>query len=175
MRLLTLLLIWVMAAVGVGVGGAPVSSPAYANPFAYCAAVGTIDAPDARWTGPAVPEVIARGLQKAFGAPPDAPLEPFLRNSHWRCMDGKVYACNVGANIPCLEKADLSRTPSAPMTAYCKANPGADVIPAYVTGRATVYTWRCEGSTAVIERQVNQPDGRGFLARYWYEIPSPAL
>ena len=171
MRLLTMLLILLMTSVGVG--GVPASSTTYADPFAYCAAVGTIDAPDARWAGPAMPEAIARGLQQAFGAPADAPLEPFLRNSHWRCMGGKVYACNVGANIPCMEKADLSRTPSAPMAAYCKANPGASVIPAYVTGRATVYTWRCEGSTAVIERQVNQPDARGFLARFWYEIQPP--
>ncbi len=37
----------------------PTASPAltqatYSDPFAYCAAVGTIDAPDARYTGPKI-------------------------------------------------------------------------------------------------------------------------
>jgi ABC-type phosphate transport system substrate-binding protein len=55
---LTLLLIVVCLA-GCGAAAAPAdtSAPkAYADPFAYCAAVGTIDAPDASFTGPAVPE-----------------------------------------------------------------------------------------------------------------------
>jgi hypothetical protein len=29
----------------------------FTDPFAYCAALGTIDAPDSRYTGPKVPEV----------------------------------------------------------------------------------------------------------------------
>jgi hypothetical protein len=37
---------------------APGSGPQarFSDPFAYCAAVGTIDAPDARYTGPRVPD-----------------------------------------------------------------------------------------------------------------------
>jgi len=69
----------------------------YSDPFAYCAAIGTIDEPDARYVGPKVPEVIAKGLMK--GASPDAPLDLFIQNSFWRCMDGKVYGCFVGANL----------------------------------------------------------------------------
>jgi hypothetical protein len=51
---------------------APGSGPQarFSDPFAYCAAVGTIDAPDARYTGPKVPEVVARfekGLRRARG------------------------------------------------------------------------------------------------------------
>ena len=45
-------------------------APTYRDPFAYCAAVGTVDAPDRRHTGPALPPTIARGLQKA------TPLRP---------------------------------------------------------------------------------------------------
>jgi hypothetical protein len=143
----------------------------FTDPFAYCAAVKTIDAPDARYQGPTVPESIARGLQKATGAPA-GDFAPFS-NSYWRCMDGKLYACTVGANLPCTAKADASRTPGPELATYCKEQPEADVIPAYVTGRETVYAWRCRGGAPVIERQVAQADARGFIAGIWYEIPPP--
>jgi len=142
----------------------------FADPFAYCAAVGTIDAPDARYAGPKVPDVIAKGLQKAFNAPPDAPLDVFVRNSFWRCMDGKVVACSVGANIPCEGKADMSKTPNEGMTNWCESNPNAEVIPAAAAGRETVYEWRCVNGAPQIVRQVFTPDARGFISSFWYVI-----
>jgi hypothetical protein len=160
------------------VNALPAASPAagsghpavFSDPFAYCAAVGTIDAPDLRYTGPKVPEAVARGLKQALGAPANAPLEPFLHNTFWRCMDGTVYACTVGANLPCQERADTSRTPTQGMTDFCKNNPNADVIPAVVTGRATVYEWKCTNAVPEVVRQFAQPDARGFLANIWYAI-----
>lgn len=155
---------------------APGSGPQarFSDPFAYCAAVGTIDAPDSRYTGPKVLEVVAQGLKKAFGAPADAPLEPFLRNTFWRCMDGQVYACTVGANLPCQERADASRKPAQGMTDFCEENPHAEVIPAFVTGRATVYEWACANGAPEVVRQFAQPDARGFLSNIWYAIsPNP--
>lgn len=151
----------------------PVSSATYSDPFRYCAAVGTVDEPDARYTGPAVPPTVAEGLRQAMELPESAPLEPLLLGTFWRCMEGQVYACTVGANIPCMEKADVSRTPTEPMIEFCRANPGAEYIPAVVTGRATVYEWRCEGSEPVVERQLTEPDARGFLSAYWYQISPP--
>jgi hypothetical protein len=145
-------------------------SRVYTDPFTYCAAVGTIDAPDERYDGESVPQSIASGLRAAFGLPDEAPLEPFMRGTHWRCMDGKVYACNVGANLPCLEKANTSRTPTPPMVKYCRDNPDAENIPAVVTGRATVYSWACEERRPTIVRQVTEPDARGFLANVWHRI-----
>ncbi len=73
----------------------------YADPFSYCATVGTIDTPDSRYTGPAIPDSVAQGLKNASGASADAPLDIFKNGTYWRCMDGKVYACFVGANLPC--------------------------------------------------------------------------
>jgi hypothetical protein len=99
------------------------------DPFAYCAAVGTIDAPDARYAGPSVPEAIARGLQTALGMPEGAPPAPLREHSIWRCMAGKVYACTFGANLPCQEKADTGRSPTPAMTAFCQDAPDADAIP----------------------------------------------
>ncbi len=148
--------------------GAPDAS--FSDPFAYCAAVGTIDAPDARYTGVQVPDAVARGLKQATGAAPDAPLSAFVQNSYWRCMNGKVYGCFVGANLPCTAKADTRRTLLEGETDFCKANPNAEVIPAAVTGRETVYEWRCVNGSPEPVRQVVTPDARGFLSSFWYEL-----
>ena len=145
-------------------------APQYTDPFAYCAAVSTIDAPDERYTGPKTPDAIVRGLMNAMDIPADAPSEPLARLTTWRCMSGKVYACNFGANIPCQEKADTSRAPSAAMNDFCKANPASDVIPAAVTGRATVYAWRCANGAPAIEKELTKPDAQGFLTMFWYEV-----
>ncbi|MDH7490474.1 MAG: hypothetical protein QHH80_13340 [Anaerolineae bacterium] len=155
--------------------GAPAPTPTPANftdPFAYCAAVGTIDQPDARYTGPKVPESVAKGLQIAMNVP-DTPLGVLQNGSLWRCMDGKVYACFVGANLPCEEKADTSRTPAQEMKDFCAQNQNADVIPAAVTGRATVYEWRCTNGEPAIVKQVFEADARGFLANFWYTVGKP--
>jgi hypothetical protein len=42
-----------------------------------------------------------------------------------------------------------------------------------VTGRATVYEWRCAAAVPVIERQFTVPDSRGYLKHIWHEIPPP--
>ena len=141
----------------------------YTDPFAYCAAVSNVDAPDARYAGPNMPDAIVRGLQAAMQVRPDTPLDPFRTDNFWRCMNGKVYACTAGANLPCEEKADTSQTPSQAMTSFCQVYPNAD-IPAVAMGRATVYEWQCQNGVATIIRQFGQVDARGFLANIWYEI-----
>ncbi len=142
------------------------SLAAFDDPFAYCAAVGTVDTPDSRYTGPAWSEAVAEGLRVATGAAADAPMTA----SVWRCADGKVMGCFVGANLPCEEKADLSETPNQGIVDYCTANPAADVVPAAAAGRATVYQWRCENGAPVIVQQVFTADAQGFIAEIWYPI-----
>jgi hypothetical protein len=151
-----------------GAGATPTPAT-YTDPFAYCAAVGTIDAPGPQYTGPKVPESVAQGLQKALNAP-DTPISVLENGSFWRCMDGHVYACFVGANLPCEEKVNTDRTPTQAENDYCAQNPNADVIPAVVTGRATAYEWRCNNKTPEIVKQIAEPDARGFFSNIWYEI-----
>jgi hypothetical protein len=142
------------------------------DPFAYCAAVGTMDIPDERYTGEELPVVIAEGIRAAYNAE-DVALEVYQRSTFWRCMDGKVYACNVGANLPCETKADVSREPTEAMIDFCKENVGADFIPAVVTGRATVYNWRCDDSEPVVAEQHTEVDSQGYLEFVWYELTLP--
>ncbi len=102
----------------------------------------------------------------------DAPRE-ILGHAVWRCLNGKVLVCHFGANIPCTTKANSSRTSTAAMRDFCKTNTAAADIPATVTGRATVYQWRCARGMPKIVKQVFTPDPRGFLSDFWHEILSP--
>ncbi len=152
---------------------ATTSAATFTDPFAYCAAVGTIDSPDDRYTGPKMPDELAEALRKASGGSDDAPLDMFKEGGYWRCMDGKVYACTVGANLPCADKANTDRTPTDAENEFCQENPDADVIPAAVTGHETIYDWSCKGKTPEAGQQVFHTDARGFITEIWYEISKP--
>lgn len=147
----------------------------YSDPFAYCAAVGTIDAPDARYAGPQIPDKVINGFKIAAGLQDSTmPADVFQKTTIWRCMDGQVYACNFGANLPCDSKANVDKTPSPEMEAYCKANQDSDFIPMSVTGHDTIYSWRCVKDAPELLDQIAQVDAAGFLANIWYPIqPNP--
>jgi putative hemolysin len=141
----------------------------YNDPFAYCTAVGTIDTPDGRYKGDKMPASIIHGMIQQGIVSADAPQE-IQQNAVWRCMNNRVWVCHFGANLPCLEKADTAQAPTAEIEEYCKKNPTADSIPAFVTGRATVYEWRCKGGKAEVVKQLFKIDPQGYLADFWYEL-----
>lgn len=85
-----------------------------------------------------------------------------------RCMDGHIYACFVGANLPC-GKADTS-TNNPAITAWCKDNSQSDFVPAYVTGHDSAYNWRCTNGQANIQPPSAVLDARGFFVAYWRRI-----
>ena len=146
----------------------------YTDPFAYCAAVGTIDTPDERYSGPAIPDEIIEGYKNAAGLTDSSePLDVFKETTIWRCMNGEVMVCNYGANLPCDAQANNDRTPTQAMQDYCAQNPDVDFIPMSVTGHETIYNWACDGETAVAGEAFDQPDAAGFLSRIWYTLPTP--
>jgi hypothetical protein len=147
-------------------------SEVFTEPLSYCKCAGTIDIPDKRYKGEKVPESMLRGIRRRMKLSDDVPADYIRQTTFWRCMDSKVFICMVGANLPCMEKADLKRTPSEAMLDFCQTNPGQDYIPAYVTGHTNVYEWRCSGKAPVITKQLSKPDTRGFLSEIWFELPS---
>ena len=115
----------------------------------------------ARWTrrmpgSPASPSrpAILNGLRQALNIPAATPNDQFEKSTFWRCMGGKVYACNVGANIPCSAKAVTDKTPTQAMKEFCTANPKSDFLPAAVTGRETVYSWKCTDGVPAIDKEL---------------------
>ena len=149
----------------------PAAQPQFSDPFKYCAAIGTIDAPDGRYVGTAAPEAVIEDLKKKARLADDAPADWVAAGTVWRCMDRKVWACFVGANLPCSEKANTSAIPQAAVRDFCKTNLNAD-IPTIVTGRATIYDWRCVNGTPQVSKKLFTPDAQGFLSNFWYELSS---
>ena len=145
----------------------------YTDPFAYCAAVGTVDSPASPYVGVKIPDQIITGYKIAAGLEKSTePMDLLRRTTVWRCIGGQVYACNFGANLPCDSKADTSREPARAMTTYCQSNPDAASIPMSVTGHATIYSWDCTGHQATVLAQIDHADAAGYLGRIWYQIPN---
>lgn len=150
----------------------------YNDPFAYCAAIGTIDTPDARYTGLQINDEIIDGYKTAAGLGSSTePMEMFKKTTIWRCMNNRVYACNFGANLPCSSKANTDRTPSPAIKDYCKTNPDSDFIPMSVTGHETIYSWHCAKDAPEVLDRIEKVDVAGYLANIWYqsrqEFPHP--
>lgn len=127
---------------------------------AYCRRVGTDDR-----LRP-VPPALVPAFQRAFGL--HAPAGYIEHNSYIRCAHGVVLGCTVGANLPCGPADPRRDIPGA--DAWCRKNGDPAVIPAYVTGHASLYAWRCEAGRAVPVRQVARADDQGFVARYWRRV-----
>lgn len=131
---------------------AAVGPAEWTDPFAYCAAVGTMDFPDRRYAGPALVEPIADTLRVPVSSPPD--------RVKWRCVDGAVWAC---ANF---DWPVCAMTPTVPeMAEFCTKNPNAIGL------QAPSGNWSCDGTQPVIPEGESWPvDKRGFLPGAWIEI-----
>jgi hypothetical protein len=135
-----------------------------ADSFGYCARVGTIDKP-AGGTPP--PPDLVPYIRSALGLSGDP--APTSRSYYWRCMDGAVFVCAVGANIPCDAKADRAKG-NLGANNYCRENPDAPFVPAYATGHNGIYEWSCSGGTAVRGKLTVKLDRRGYRADVWHKV-----
>jgi hypothetical protein len=138
----------------------PAFAVTYSDPVPYCKAVGTIDKPDARYTGPKFPAWMAKDLKMS----PDQG-----KMMEWRCANGAVLACQYGANIPCDSKADISQTPAQPIIDYCRQNPDSQFVPMYVTGHASAVSWACHGPRPEVLHSA-QVDAQGYQSEYWHKV-----
>jgi hypothetical protein len=93
------------------------------------------------------------------------PDDMLLRTTMARCMEGHLYMCNVGANLPC-GKADVSDSLPG-VAAWCHDNPNTAIVPAFVTGHDTVYRWACVDGVARAGKPIQSVDPAGYFARYW--------
>ena len=157
---------------GTLVGNAPLalgSGVEVSDPFTYCGRVGTDDRPtgaDSASSG-ASAKILEPYLRAALELPAGAPLP--AGSVYWRCMQGKVYVCAVGANLPCGSKADRAkRNPGA--ETYCRENPAATEVPAFATGHETIYSWRCAAGKAVRGAPIADLDRRGFRSDIWHVV-----
>ena len=128
------------------------------TPAQYCAQVQTDDA----LRRP--PDSMMPAVRQIFGVSDDYPRA----GAFYRCAEGKVMVCIVGANLPC-GKANTSVVLPATVT-WCRANSDADFIPMSVTGHETAYSWRCVNGAPVARRTPGTLDKRGFFAKNWKKL-----
>jgi hypothetical protein len=139
------------------------AAPARAEtPGEVCAGVGTDD------TARPVAAAFAPTVNALFGT--RLPAEMVGQTTVFRCDGGRALVCMAGANLPC-GKADAARAPSPGLAQWCRENPDAANVPAYVTGHDTIFTWHCVGERAEVARQVLSLDPRGFVAEMWKPWP----
>lgn len=115
-----------------------------------------------------LPAAIVPQARKLFGFSPNTPNALVRKTTSFRCMKGKAWLCNDGANLVC-GKADTSRT-SRGAEEFCRQNPGSAVVPMAATGHATVFAWTCAGNEARISRRIARADPRGFIAGNWKRL-----
>lgn len=113
-----------------------------------------------------IPASLVPAINRLFAM--QLPTDVAIATTVYRCLDSNVLVCTVGANLPC-GKANISRT-SAGAADWCRSNPNADFVPAYVTGHDTVYRWRCRSAAPDIVGQTSAVDPRGFVAAYWKKL-----
>jgi hypothetical protein len=112
-----------------------------------------------------IPITLIPVARELFSFSADAPDKYVQKSTSFRCTGGKVWLCNTGANLVC-GKANTSRS-SAGASDFCQQNPGSDVVPMAATGHDTIYEWTCAGNKAVISKQIETVDPRGFITDNW--------
>lgn len=133
-------------------------------PADYCRQIGTDDALRAAVPPSLIPAVVQLFQLDAM------PAADVSRSTYFRCADHHVLVCTVGANLVC-GKADARRDLPG-IKAWCAEHAGAQGVPAYVTGHATIYLWRCEGSRPVASQSALSVDQRGFISQNWKRVDS---
>jgi hypothetical protein len=111
-----------------------------------------------------------KAFKKLFPDAKATPEESELETqANYRCMNGKVLACFVGANLPCAKMNAARDNPGA--DAFCKANPNTDSVPMAATGHDAVYGYKCQNGKAMVSGTSWQLDKRGFATKLWAEVP----
>ena len=116
---------------------------------AYCASQS--DAPGPGENGTKDPEILAAGGQT------------------WRCMDGKVLVCYLGASgRGCLQTAAPTAQQMSELENFCRKNAGSNMIPArLMMGLAT--QWHCSGTNPTVE-SASSVDRLGYFTKAWHAL-----
>jgi hypothetical protein len=112
----------------------------------------------------------AKAFKRLFLDAKNAPQEQELETqANYRCMNGKVLVCFVGANLPCAKMNAALDNPGA--DEFCKTNPNDDVVPAFATGHDAVYSYKCQNGKAKVNGSAWALDKRGFAKKLWTMVP----
>lgn len=143
---------------GASAGATPVASEA----AQACAKMGNDDT--VRPYSTAMHDAFANAFTDSKGPPVDADLKTGV----YRCMDARLVACLVGANLPCF-KMDTARHNTG-ADAFCQNNKDNDAVPLVASGHASIYAYKCVGTRAEIADTMYKLDERGFARDLWKRL-----
>lgn len=130
----------------------------YADPVSFCRTVGTADVYDRRYTGPdEAPESLSA-----------AGRFPLI---NWRCVEGRVFTCDVGASGRHCQKMDVSGVPNPEIRQYCASNPPDPDPPASIGGYANT-SWTCRNGRPVFV-ETFPVDAQSYLVGAYKPLPEP--
>jgi hypothetical protein len=109
-----------------------------------------------------IPGSLVPAAARLFGVTDPAAVQS---STVYRCMGGRVWLCNHGANLVC-GKANTSRS-NPGVENWCRENPNAAEVPMAATGHDTIYSWRCVRGKPRLAGTIAKVDARGFLADNW--------
>jgi hypothetical protein len=115
-----------------------------------------------------IPEALVAAAGIALGA--TMPPAVAIKTTVFRCANGHVLVCTVGANLVC-GRANSSRAPARGQLDWCRHHRNEAVIPLVASGHDTIYAWRCQDGAPQIGRQVLDVDARGFIVQNWRQLP----
>jgi hypothetical protein len=133
--------------------------------FQHCSSVRDDD--ELRGYDPSLREVTIEAFRK-LAPNVKAETDGFEAQAQYRCMDGKVMVCFVGANLPCA-KINRSEDNSGANAACIGASDGA-TVPAAAAGHDSAYAFICRGGRAVVDHQTWKLDKRGFAQAIWTAV-----
>lgn len=121
---------------------------------------------------PALRDETVQAFKKLFPDAKSVPADDELETQAiFRCMNGKVLVCAVGANLPCVKMNAARDNPGA--NEFCRQNPAdEDSVPAYAVGHDSVYSYKCRNGRAEVVEPTWDLDERGFARKLWAELPA---
>jgi hypothetical protein len=144
---------------GVISGAASAQLAGYSDPFQFCRVV--VNADNDGEAGMRDPRYL--------GNNPPMELQSIDHgNFVWRCMDGKVLVCAMGASGRGCIRWSTSTNPTPNLRNFCAKNSNGFVPNA---ANDTPYAWVCRGGLPV--RDLSMPmkfDRRGYYAESWREV-----
>lgn len=130
----------------------------FTDPFTYCRAVGSVDTPDSQYVGARIPPRVAAALRVK---PPDG----FgYETIEWRCMNGRVFACNTTNDPTICMKAPWrsGERPNQSMIEECRKNPNGFL--------ASHGRWTCRNGRPVVTADRYPVDARGYPSSAWIAV-----
>lgn len=112
-----------------------------------------------------------RRLQITFEIQEEAAARAYIAH---RCMNGKLYACQISPNTNCAERLNFTPDPNEAMRQFC-SDPDLEgsIISPVISKINSAYEWRCHEGIPVITAQLAESDAAGYDKSIWFEIPQP--